>query len=119
MTIIRIEHEDGYGMSRRKDWASDKYTIGDSWETIGMLKLHQLMPVIHEDIAGFDSTMFCAFSSMESFYKFIITDELKFLINKGYSVYAIESSFVLEGDYQVAYKKESIISKKDITDLFR
>lgn len=117
MTIIRVEHKDGHGMMRwNKEW---RYTVGFSDSTYRMWELHQLITSIVSDIPEFTSDMFCAFDSMETFYRFIVAEELKYLIvNHDFKVFMIDADFVLKGNNQVAYTKESITQKKDITNLF-
>jgi hypothetical protein len=117
MTIIRVEHKDGYGMMRfNEKW---RYVVGCDGMTSRMYDLHMSIPSVCSDITGFTTDMFCAFDSMESFYGFIVEEELRYLILKqDFKVFMIDADFVLKGTHQVAYTKESITQKKDITNLF-
>jgi hypothetical protein len=96
-----------------------RYVVGCDGMTSRMYDLHMSIPSVCSDITGFTIDMFCAFDSMESFYSFIVEEELRYLIlNHEFKVFMIDADFVLKGTHQVAYTKESITQKKDITNLF-
>jgi len=121
--IIRIEHKDGFGMFRT-NWGSEyknKYTIGDSKETAAMYNRHNLLPTPWRDgIKDFDTyDMYCAFNDLKTFNKLVKKEELKFLFKKGYKVLLITVSKRLKGKWQVAYKKEDILTTTNISSLFK
>ena len=61
---------------------------------------------------------FCSYKSIEQLQQWIISNELKKIIKKGYVVLMLDITEYQEGMDQIIYTKESIKSSKDITQLF-
>lgn len=133
--IVRVEHADGWGMFRWNRTTSNlpRYVLGVSSETEAMSNLHNDLPTPFRDkgINGgkyscydlFDDVImkdrFCAYKNLESFYQWIVTEELKFLLtNHDFKVLLIEVKEYLEGECQVLYRKEDIVHVEDISSLF-
>jgi len=117
--IVRIEHEDGWGMCRVKSRTVDRYTIGDSWETEDLYKRHaSAVPVPLRDGIDLKHDMFCAFDSMETFSSLVFPEEVKFLLTQGFRVLLLEVRKIHPGTHQVCYRKTSVVSVKNISSLF-
>jgi hypothetical protein len=129
--IVRVEHADGCGMFRNDKYGKYRYILGNSDETIKMYELHDSLPTPKRDRGfnlgdlgwgDFDEFMegrFCAYKTLDSFYQWIVKDELKWLLNNhDFKVLLIEVTELLEGEYQVLYKKENIVNVEDISSLF-
>lgn len=134
-TIVRIEHEDGFGMFRvpteyyfdkdyepRSETADvefvNRYQIGDSDETNEMYRRHSMRRTPRQDGIELTDDMFCAFDSLETFNALVEPEEVKFLLTKGFKVYMLEVKEVAKGSHQVCFRKEDIITRKDISTLF-
>lgn len=117
--IIRVEHEDGWGMFRFNEATGYRYTIGDTKETAAMYNLHYSRPRPHEDgikfIAGED---YCAFDSLETFSSLVKPRSINFLFKHGFKVVMLTVTAIKRGGHQVAYRKEDVIEVKDISSLF-
>lgn len=117
-TIIRIEHEDGWGMFRRN--GEDKYILGDSYETQSMFSLHVNRRTPFQDNIDITEDMFCAFESLDQFNELVIADELRWLLNnQSYKVLMLDVTNITKGQHQVCFKKSDIIQSKDISSLFK
>lgn len=126
-TIIRIEHSDGWGMFRSKD--NDRWTVGDysgvkcldelwdrhsSWNEGGMPLPDNDGIKMHKEYKEW----FCAFKSMEEFKQWVKPEEIKELIKRDFKVLLLDVTDFQEGEKQIVYTKESILSAKDISQLF-
>jgi hypothetical protein len=130
--IVRIEHADGWGMFRGgKNQEESRYSLGETDETLEMCELHNSLPTPkidrgfnlenlgHFEFLEFMEGRFCAYKTLDSFYQWIVKDELEWLLtNYDFKVLLIEVTELLEGDYQVLYKKEHIVNVEDISSLF-
>lgn len=125
---VRIEDpRTGHGVWRSEDEHGDY--IVDNLSTYNDFSLrHCNFPTMYAEFysskwIGHDLKLldehFCAFKSIEQLQKWVTKEELKELIELGFKVYLIETSECLEGRYQIAFRKEAIIEKKDISQLFR
>lgn len=61
---------------------------------------------------------FCAYKTIEQLQAWIHKDEIDFFISKGFKVLMLDVEEYQEGEMQVIFTKESIISSKDVTSLF-
>jgi hypothetical protein len=118
--IIRVEHEDGYGMFRKN---SDRYRVVDLCESVmgELCERHREFPTPNQDNLieykdGYE--WFCAFRSMEEFNSWVTREQVSVLIEYDFRVFILEVTEYQIGDYQVLYRKDSIISKTDITNLY-
>ena len=62
---------------------------------------------------------FCAYKTIEQLQSWVHKDEIDFFISKGFKVLMLDVNEYQEGQMQVVFTKESIISSKDITSLFK
>lgn len=125
-TIVRIEHEDGWGMFRNKE---NRYVVGEGnnpimdklWDRHSTWTINGGMPVPSND--GIDMGLgwkewFCAFKSMEQFNNWVKKDEAKELLKFNFKILLLEVTEYQEGGNQIVYTKESIVSERDISSLF-
>lgn len=115
--IIRIEHPvDGIGL-----FQSNQITL--SWTHLSSI-LYRHQKFNNPSMNGLDIEedyleWFCAYKSVEQVQEWILKDEMTSLCNDyGFIVYLLEVNQYQEGRDQIIFTKESIISKKDITELF-
>lgn len=125
-TIIRIEHTDGNGMFRSN---SNRFSVGDETDNVLLNNLWQRhnawneggMPIPRND--GIDlwkdeKEWFLGFKSMEQFGQWCLPEEIKELLKLDFKVLMIDVEEYQEGGYQIAFTKETILQKKDISSLF-
>ena len=127
MQAIRIEHIDGHGMFITglvdEHGQCDFINIRDHVVKYILPKVasrHENFNEPEEDginiISGIE---FCAYKSIEQLNEWIYPDEIKVLFDYGYSVYLLELSSCKTGEHQIVYNKKDIISKTDISSLFK
>lgn len=121
--IIRIEHsESGKGLFRHTDENRNIYFRSDKFKCFEDICIRHasfdnpyseslLMSVMNDDY-------YCAFKSLDQFKQWILSEEIKEIIQHGFKVYLIDLEIYYEGKFQIIYKKKYIIAKKDITELF-
>jgi hypothetical protein len=114
-TIIRIEHEDGWGMFRMGNNENKKTVDQISWR---VYTKHGDMPGPRNDGLEIEADDFCAYTSMSSMSQWIQPEDVKLLIPHGYKVYLIDVTEAKIGEHQALFKKQNIVLKKDITVLF-
>lgn len=112
--IVRVEHTDGTGMF--KDAFHRRHSVQNILPYLN--ERHQRFNNPAEDGLGRTDTDFCAYKSIEHIQKWIMPDEFKVLFENGYSVYLLEVSEYQEGRDNILFKKENVVSKKDISQLF-
>lgn len=118
-TIIRIEHADGWGMFRYKDF-DERYTIGNCSNTKEMYKLHVKRNDPFDDGIDLECNMFCAFESLETFKALVVDCELSWLLyNHDFKVLMLDVTEIKKGKHQVCYKKEHVLQTKDISSFFK
>jgi hypothetical protein len=61
---------------------------------------------------------YCAYKSIDQIQQWIMPHEFKKMPIAGYRVYLLTVMEYQEGEYQVIFTKESIIDRKDVTELF-
>lgn len=61
---------------------------------------------------------FCAYKTIEQLQEWVKKEELNFFFSKGFKVLLLTVSEYQEGEKQVIFTKESIVSSEDITSLF-
>ena len=126
MQIVRVEHEDGYGMFRS---STKPICLSNSGDPVlnRLWNRHSTcgdpgMPLPCHD--GIDLDMggknwYCGFGSMDDFNKWVMPDEAKALISYGFKVLLISANEFQIGGHQVVYTKSSITSVEDISSLFK
>ena len=120
MKAIRIEHANGVGMFRFHNDFKTKRQIKIDIALDSMYeRMSAQLPSPHDDGICMHlqcKNWFCAFSSIESLLEWVYHEELVLLVRFGLRVYEIEVNEFQLGAYQIAYTKESIKSKTDITN---
>lgn len=119
-TIIRIEHSDGWGIFR-------SIFIGDqrSRPCIDTLcpqamDRHLIFNTPTDDgYPIYDKDYFCAYKTLDDMKKWLNSDEIRVLLENGFKVFLLEVSDCFLGKDNAIYKKQDILLKKDISDLFR
>ena len=121
-TIIRIERPDGIGMFR------NEVAVLNIIELIDLAKRHGngKFPIPYYDknlniISCYkdDKEWFCAYKSIEQLQQWVKPNEFKYLFNYSYKVLLLDVTEYQEGEYQILYTKESILNRKDISNLFK
>lgn len=119
VTVIRIEYpESGLGLFRstKTDEAFD-----ESGELDALRQRHYNFPMPHRDGISMSlcgAEWFCAFKSVDQVKQWVTTEEITFLKSLGFVVYMLDVTEYQLGGSQVAFTKESIVSKKDVSSLF-
>jgi hypothetical protein len=112
LQVVRIEHpEVGKGMfthKRPENLKSLYKRHSDSFPT----------PYTDKGINYFDGDWFCAYKTLEQFNQWVTHEEVNILLNLGFRIYLLDLNSYQIGEFQVVFKKEGIISKKDISELF-
>lgn len=130
MQAIRIEHEDGQGMFIIEKCDENGNEIGTRYDKIVG---HRFLPTVRERHTGkFKGPMretfadqficgkhFFAYKSIEQLRQWVFPEEMIQLLDRGYKVYLLNLSEAIEGEMQIIYMKKDIISKEDISSLFK
>jgi hypothetical protein len=113
--IIRLEHPiDGIGIFMTRDiFVLSKTTLGKRIE-----ERHIDLMELARDIEGFTYYHYCAYKNIEDLNKWITPEEIKDLITRGIIVLLLDVKKFIEGENQVIFFKEDIVSSKNITSLF-
>lgn len=119
--LVRIEHEDGIGMfqthNRFKDGERREHFIMHHKRAIG--ERHEEFNTPWQDGLPFiPGEHFCAYKSIDQLQQWVMKDEFELLFKLGYSVYLIEVSDCQIGKDQIIFRKEDIVSKTNINQLF-
>ena len=118
MKVIRIEHEDGWGMfiDISEERPSRKHSARYICPSI--VDRHQLFPLPQRENLPISDEYFCAYKSVDQLKEWITTEEIATLKENNYRIFMLDVTNYHEGKYQVIYTKESIVNTTDITDLF-
>lgn len=115
--IVRLERR-GFGIFRPKNQAILKSKIAqrtyDRHNNGGFPMPWQ--EDLDMDMDG--KEWFCAYKTVEQLQQWVLKEELAFFISKGFKVLLLSVSEYQEGEKQVIFTKESIVSSEDITTLF-
>lgn len=122
--IVRIEHKDsGIGIwnhYRKESPFKRSVEVINSYELLRDRHLNFPRPFEETNLKGiFNRDYYCAFKSLDQLKEWIYDNEVKELIDQGFIILLIELNDYHEGDYQIIFKKEDIITRKDITDIFK
>ena len=117
VTIVRIEHKSGIGI-----WQSGVYR--ELSNRIEFCDRHDEFPLPYEETPRLYTELdkkewFCAFKTIEQMNEWVTQTEMKEFIDLECSVIVLDVSEWQEGKHQILYTKESIISQRDISDLFK
>lgn len=110
---IRFEHPfDEFGI-----YNSIKIPSGEDWYENMRDRHVDDLPNPRRDslLNGISKNEFCAFKSVESLKYYITNKEISKLLLEGFRVYEITLSEYQTGKYQILFKKESVLLKKDIS----
>lgn len=124
--IIRVEHTDGQGMFFGAILDLDKNEISER-DTV-----YEFLPDLAErhgcfrtpseddlDVRKDRKIWYCAYKSMDQFNEWCRKDEIKDLLTRDYKVLILDVTEYQEGKDQIIYTKESIVSSKDISELYK
>ena len=117
-TIIRIEHNEGYGLWHSINKDTDECYFWEFTFTRELRFKHQNFPSPSEEGLSLNIDQYCAFKSIEQIQEWIEPEWFKEIIECGFKIWMIDVDDWVEGAYQILFRKEDIISKKDITSLF-
>ena len=116
-TIVRIQHHsDDCGLWRAGGWSAiiDQANCHES-----LRARHEKFPTPYKEGIDFTIEHFCAFKSIDQLQEWVLPEEMKEIISLGFKVLLLDVSECLEGEYQIAFKKEHIVQSKDITEIFK
>ena len=125
--FIRVEHSvTGVGIWRSKD-EEGEYHIDQLSNFLEFNLRHQNFPTLYREFYGTEwcpdvahlDEYFCAFKGVTQLLQWISKEELLELFEFGFNVWLIESSECLEGEYQIAFKPEHVLSKINISSIFK
>lgn len=130
MQAIRIEHEDGQGMFIVEQCDELGMEIGTRYDKIVG---PEFLPTIRQRHTGvfkgpgretfadqfISGKHFFAYKSIEQLRQWVFPEEMIQLLDRGYKVYLLNLSEAIEGEMQIIYMKKDIISKQDISSLFK
>lgn len=121
--LVRIEHDNGWGMF-------NAFRCAESNGIENPPSLQDLLPEVDrrhqngfngpfDDGIEWTSDYFFGYHSIEQLRDWVKPEEFKVLFENNFKVYLIEVSECNRGRDNTAFKKEHIILKKDISDLFK
>lgn len=116
-TIFRIEHFSGSGLWTTKD-ENGWYIIKNAPFFGELSNKHSMFPTPFEEGYSLLESEFCAFKSIPQLEEWVDRDWIKWLSENGYQVLLLDVKECVELEYQIIFDKESVISVKDVTDLF-
>lgn len=112
-TIIRVEHEDGIGMFQSFQRPHATMHILPELD-----ERHAHFHTPSEEGLHMTSNEYCAYKSISHIQEWIQPEEFPILFQNGYKVWMIDVLIWREGKHNILFRKEDIISKKDISSLF-
>lgn len=119
VSLIRIEHTDGCGIFVTYDEKGNQRPHMNHAILDTICAKHYKFNNPHLDgLKNFTGNHFCGYKSMSDLYQWLNEKEIKFLLSIGFSIYLIEVSEALVGEFNVCYKKQHILLKKDISHFF-
>jgi len=123
--IVRIEHNDGIGMFNTSTGTPVNPLLPKLYERhfISDNSTKEIFPNPYGDenidVNFTENEWYCAFKSLEQLNKFIYPEEIKILLEEGYSILLLSVTDYSVGKYQVIYTKESITKQELINSLFK
>lgn len=72
----------------------------------------------HLNLYKDNKTYYCAYKSVKQIQEWVMPEEFAIMVKGGFNIWLLEVTDFQEGNYQVLYTKESIVSKQIINDLF-
>ena len=122
-TFIRIEHPDsGWGIWRHQE----NMTVDNLSNFSEFNQRHSNFKTIGAELGNEPFNLsyyerqkyFCAFKSIKQLQQWVFQSEINEFITFGFRIYKIKANNCLIGEDQIFFKKENIISKIDITNIF-
>ena len=118
MLIVRIEHEnDGLGVFRSHVKNVDSLST-ELCESIYTRHIKFPTPNKDKKLGGILEDEFCAFKSGNQLKRWFTKKEITEIISVGFKIYLLDVKECKIGSSQVLYRKENIINKMNITELF-
>jgi len=117
--LIRIEHpEDGQGVFNSTYGFSifDAIAQNDFSKALDGYALPNKLNLV-EDCPGCTDDHYCAYKDVEQFKGFY-PNGFKAIVDRGFKIYSISVDNAIIGQQQVAFRKDDILSKIDITNEF-
>lgn len=117
---IRIEHADGYGCFCGYLSNGESRTHVTTYLLPKVSNRHVNFNTPWQDGLHMEEDRdFCAYRSVEQLREWIKPEEILVLLDNEYKVYLLELSEAQTGEHQICYRKEHILLKKEISDLFK
>jgi len=123
MQVVRIEGEDGLGMFMyyfdNESELKRKYSPAEAIKNLMIRHLSFNCP--EEDglkIRLDDKKWFCGYKTVEQLQQWVLKEEIQEMNKHGFEVFLINVLEYQEGEHQIVFTKESIVSKEIITSLF-
>lgn len=119
--IIRVEHEDGLGLfvSTTDDGTNRPHCCLEIKSNYHQIRdRHEQFNSPQEDGLIIEYNDYCGYKSIIHIQAWIFKEEFPLLVKNNYRVYLLEVSAFKEGRDNILFKKEDIITKQDITNLF-
>jgi hypothetical protein len=136
ITIVRIEHKDTYGLFVANTAEGEKrnHCIRDIKDNFINDRHADRFPVTRMDRTILQSDYkrsthlnpskdgkiwLCAYKSIDQLQQWIYKDEFKILFDNNYKVLLLDVTEYQIGEYQIIFTRESVLSSKDISSLFK
>lgn len=116
--LVRIEHEDGLGIFRAQTIDGKERGHYVANHNYSIILRHHNFNTPREDKLDFTDEHFCGYKSIDQLQQWIMKDEFELLFKLGYSIFLIEVSDCQIGRDQIIFRKEDIIRKTNINQLF-
>ncbi len=117
MLVVRIENRnDGCGIFKIRVG----YNVCSKFPSLS--NRHMDFPTPFEeglDIFKNHKDWFCAFATIDILKYWVTQEEIKLFVNNGFDIILLEVTEFQQGNLQVIYTKESIISSKIINSIFK
>lgn len=130
MQVIRIEHIDGFGPFQESKWVEEINNFEKEFSRKNYT-VDNILPEMYRRHGDFRCPWadhiqnftvgkhFCGYKSIDQLQQWVKKDEFEVLFANGYNIYLLEVSEAIEGLDQIVFKKEHIISKTNISNLFK
>lgn len=113
--VVRIEHL-GRGFFRPVD-----VKLREHYQCKNIFAKHRDFPIPQWDNINLELNnkyWFCGYKSIDELQSWLSSNNIKWLIKKDFKVILYEVKQFQEGEYQIAFTREGVVSQKDITSLF-
>lgn len=124
LQVVRLQHrENGVGIFTNNTFDNKLLTFPNE-ERQMYLELNRRhddfnTPIEDKlDIHLDDKEWFCAYKTVEQLQKWLMSDEIRFLISKGFDVLLLNVGEYQVGEHQVVFTRESVKESTVINSLF-